>query len=505
VKLGTLSLSLAIVLTTVGCGRKAAFVAPLEIVNNVEGSFTFKDETVKLNHAYARRVENEADKTKRDVLIVFTDRPAPWKVIDQDGSDQKLHEKVDKGELRALSVRLTDDKKATFTIYHGGAGGFGVFPPRGEEKDTPAKAEFKPVSFLPNLIEGQVSAKNETVTGNQDIVASGTPDPYGEKPEPPSYHFDLNFKVGLRPDEWTGVYYKYPATNLEPGKASGQVVVDGQVVKLNHVYARQSGYDLFGKNRVAVLLTEKPIATETLKDASENELLRAALQAGNTYIIYDNWTTSQPPVHPPLWSLEKVRAALQASEQVSLLDASDSLLTAEVDLSQFDSKALEGKIYTESPFKWFEHTYEIDVSFNAPVVITGDASSAPVVAGSGEPLPVGGGGPGSAYLNFVKSVSLARNLKELTQLLETSQSASAIAEMKLSLADVRPEQEEQLFGLLKKMISIANPSVEGGFATGDKATLWVTGSDNGHQITARVNMHLENGQWKVGRGSTHEE
>lgn len=64
---------------------------PPEIVNSVEGSFTFKDETVKLSHAYARTVENEDDKTKQDVLIVFTGRPVSAAIR---GTKDNLSQKI---------------------------------------------------------------------------------------------------------------------------------------------------------------------------------------------------------------------------------------------------------------------------------------------------------------------------------------------------------------------------------------------------------------------------
>jgi hypothetical protein len=181
--------------------------------------------------------------------------------------------------------------------------------------------------------------------------------------------------------------------------------------------------------------------------------------------------------------------------------ASDSLLTAEVDLSQFDGKAVDGKNYTEHPWKWFDHTYEINVSFNAPVVTSGDSANAAVSATSGEPLPPNGGPPGQAYLTFATAVPKTTNFQELAQLLQASQSDSAFTEMKRSMAAVPAEEQQAAFGMLRSMLTVTNPRVERG-TSGDKATLWVTGTENGKNVRARVNMHLERGQWKVGMGST---
>ncbi len=486
--------ALALLLVSVGCARKVRQLPP-EIVNSVEGSFTFRDKTVQLSHAYARRVDNEEDESKQDVLIVFTDRPAPWQVIDEPSArDYNLREKGNAGELLALRVRLTDEKKVTFMIYHGDEG-FGYYPQDPEDVAQHPKAVFNPVSFTPNLTEGRLFVNNETKTASDH--------PPSSYPGPPSYKLDVSFKVALREDEWTGVYYKFPPTNLEPGKASGQLVVDGNMVQLNHAYARQTGYDMFDKTEVTFLLTEKPLAEEALKGESEFDFIRAAREAGNSFVICDNFNTRQAPDSPGVWILEKVPASIETFEdQRKYSEATDSLQDTQVDLSQFDSKALDGKIYSKRPMSWFGHTYEINVSFNAPVVISGDPATAPVTAVSGEPLPAGGGPPGQAYLNFLTGVPKTNNFQELKQLLESSQSAIALAEMKKSLATVPAEKEPETFRILKIILTMTDPRVEGGFVNRDKATLWVTGTEDGSKVTTRVNMHLEKGRWKVGRGST---
>jgi len=53
------------------------------------------------------------------------------------------------------------------------------------------------------------------------------------------------------------------------------------------------------------------------------------------------------------------------------------------------------------------------------------------------------------------------------------------------------------------MIIVQDARVEGGFMSGEKATLSITGTDGGQKSISRINMHLENGQWKVGASSTH--
>ena len=147
----------------------------------------------------------------------------------------------------------------------------------------------------------------------------------------------------------------------------------------------------------------------------------------------------------------------------------------------------------------------MNVSFNAPVITTGEITDGPVTASNGKPLPAGGGAPGTAYLMFVRAVPTVTSLKELSQLLEASQSVRVIDETKKSLASVEPDKEKEALGLLKSILAIKDARIDGGFWTDQKATLWVSGTDEGKSASARVNMHLENNRWKVGQGSTRVE
>jgi len=478
-----LMISLALMCVGLGC-NKAASGPPPEIANTVDGSFTFNDETAKVSHAYARLVKNEKDDHKQDVMIVFTDRPAPWRVIDQNGSDSEIEKKAREGELKGFSIRVAEDKTVSFTIYSYQHGNTAAYPSDFSEEFPPAKAEFKPVSFTPNLVQGNVSVKSEKPVDDEKAEYA------------PKYEFAATFTVSLKPDKWTGVFYKPPPSTLEPGRANGQLVVDGKVMKLNHAYAVQSGRDLFEETKVTFIATEKPLAPEALKDAGLQDLLRAAHQAGNSHVISEDFTTREAPRDPLVWRLKDPQNP----------DSWDyDHPSAEVELSQLDAKAIDGKIYTKKPYEWFDHTYEMNVSFNAPVVTSGDPIDGPVTASNGKPLPAGGGAPGTAYLTFVQAVPSVNSLKELAQLLEASQSTRVFGETKKSLASVPADKEKEALGVLKSILTIKDARVDGGFWTSDKATLWITGTDEGKKASARVNMHLENNRWKVGAGSTRVE
>ncbi|MCM3873440.1 MAG: hypothetical protein ND895_22385 [Pyrinomonadaceae bacterium] len=480
---------LALMLVSMGCNRASsnqplenASLLPPEIVNTVEGSVTFNGETVKVSHAYASVVKNDGDDRKQNVVIIFTDRPAPWGVIDQNGSDSNFKEKARQGELKGFTIRIAEDKTVNFTIYYHGRSGDAAYPSSLSEEYPPAKAVFKSVSFTATLVQGSVSVKSEKPVDDEKAEYA------------PSYQFDATFAVSLKPDKWTGVFYKPPPSNLEPGRATGQLVVDGKVMKLNYAYALQSRLDLFEETNANFVITEKLLPPEALKGANLQDLLRAAHQAGNSHVISENFSTRGAPPSPQVWKMKDPQNAESWDY--------DSLLHAEVEVSQLDAKAIDGKIYTKEPFKWFDHTYEVNVSFNAPLITSGDPMDGPVTVGTGKPLPAGGDDPGKAYLTFIQAVPTTKNLKELTQLLEASQAARVFAETKKSMTTVPADKEQATFEILKSLLTIKDARVDGGFWTNDKATLWISGTDEGKKASARVNMHLENNLWKVGAGST---
>ena len=98
--------ALALVFVGLGCAKKpqptpTATAQPTpsnddESVNSVEGNFTVtgyfaKDkppEAVTLTQAYARRVKNEEDQTKQDILILLTEKPVARKVLAEADDDK---------------------------------------------------------------------------------------------------------------------------------------------------------------------------------------------------------------------------------------------------------------------------------------------------------------------------------------------------------------------------------------------------------------------------------
>jgi hypothetical protein len=66
-----------------------------------------------------------------------------------------------------------------------------------------------------------------------------------------------------------------------------------------------------------------------------------------------------------------------------------------------------------------------------------------------------------------------------------------------------PRQQRQVF--LDVFAPLDDLQFAGGFVNNNKATLRFTGTGREGKATEVVNMHLENGQWKIGRREIREE
>jgi hypothetical protein len=449
--------------------------------NSVEGTLTVNGEAFKMTHAYARRVEGAMDKSKQDVLIVFADRAVARQVFE--GSSQ-LHfgfgEKAKNDGLHGLELRISDRdersedgkvvQKITISvqIYHPSLSSFG----------------FDLGGFLTNV---------ETVSVTKDVAQGKVLHKSDYKFK--DFKYEVSFKVSLRPEEWSGIIYKQPPTNLAPGSARGQLLIDGKPIKLNHAYAVQQSAagDLWGDEAMNVRLffTEKPLTDPEAALAEKNrDKFQHVKQAGNNYVMYLDVASQTSSSDPSIRELEK-----PGEDSSALVVAETNFL-----LAKFDDKNVDGRIFNDGALIKSDRATALDVSFNAAIIKSYPVDG-PVTAANGQPLPAGGGAAGGAYLAFLEAVSATKNFKELKQLLEASQSAKWSAELKRSLETVPAEREQETFQVYKGVLATKNAQVEGGFVSGEKATLWVTGTDDGEKIAARINMHLENGQWKVGTGS----
>jgi hypothetical protein len=433
--------------------KRRAPVSNPDAVNQVEGSFTFKGKTTRVSHAYAKMLKN-------DVVILFTDTLIAQKTIDDVGQyDTKLSKKAERGKVLGFYIVVSPSRQVVnFKIFYGSGPGF-----------SSGGAEFKPALFNRGTVQGEVSTKG---TFFKD-----------------EYAFSARFKVSLRPSEWTGVFYTPPPTNLEPGRASGKLLVDGKAVALNHAYARiVHNFSDEKKNKITLVLTTTPIPEEAAQELDLRNLLRAK-QAGNEYVLELD-LGDQEPSQVGIWDVAKLSSATRGI-------SANFIFFPELDVVTLDDRIVEGRVYTEEPERR-DHKYELDVSFKA--ALASDSANAPVTAGNGQPLPPGGGAPGEAYLQINRAMHAAKSARELARI----KKESTLARLGASIDPDSPqkidkETENAIFELLKSDV-VDSPRVEGGFINNVKATLSIAGSLQGKKVSERQNMHLENGKWKMGAG-----
>ncbi len=485
-------IGLILVLLTAACSSKSDTVVSnspadryVESVNNVSGSFvvngTFnydkKPYTVTLTQAYARVVKNPADQSKQDVLIVLLEKPlSRFALAVADSSDaeaaaEELDEVLHNRDARGVVFRA---------------------PVGGSASDSKVRPFFNGNDYdFGNLVLELKSNSAEKVEGQ--IKSNVTSQP-----------FDINFSVNVRPDVWTGgAFYQQPPTKLSPGQASGQLAIDGKAVQFNHAYARLVELDLFDetKNVVKVWLTEKPVDEKVLFDDSANNLL-SMKKSGNGYVFTYNTTGPTDRSQPSLWWVSQLSEdAKDASLQVSS-DVFDEIPGIERDYVQYDKDAIEGRMFSALPIHERDRVYKVDLLFNA-AMLPAAVSNGPVTAANGGiALPQGGGEPAQAYLAAIQRMNAAKGFDEKMAVWVSVVPAADAEKIKRDLESLSPQQR-QVF--LEVFAPLDDLQLASGFIKDNRATLRLTGTGREGKATEVVNMHLENGQWKIGRREIREE
>ena len=457
----------------------------VEAVNNVSGSFVVdgifnhdkKPYTITLTQAYARLVKNPADQSKQDVLIVLLEKPlsrfalAVAESPDAESAAEELDEVLHNRDARGVVFRV---------------------PVGGSANDSKVRPFFNGNDYdFGNLVLDLKTNSAEKVEGQ--IKSNVT-----------SQQFDINFSVNVKPDLWTGgAFYQQPPTKLSPGQASGQLVIDGQAVKLNHAYARLVELDLFDetKNVVKVWLTEKPVDEKVLLDDSANNLL-SMKKSGNGYVFTYNTTGPTDRSQPSLWWVSQLAenandASLQASS-----DVFDEIPGIERDYVRYDKEAIEGRLFSAFPIQQQDRVYKLDLLFNAAILPAAVSNGPVTAANGGTALPQGGGQPAQAYLAAIERMKSAKSFDEKMAVWVSVVPAGDADKIKRDLESLSPQQR-QVF--LEVFAPLDDLQLVSGFIKDNRATLRLTGTGREGKATEVVNMHLENGQWKIGRREIREE
>ncbi|HXH38398.1 MAG TPA: hypothetical protein VNN08_07200 [Thermoanaerobaculia bacterium] len=151
----------------------------------------------------------------------------------------------------------------------------------------------------------------------------------------------------------------------DPGKVTGQMVVNGKVFKLTHVYASaRPGRSDKKKVEILVILSDVEISAEDLASSSNREALATA---GKLHAI-ELLLGDDPMGHPGKIALynDIYDAAFNGAQQPMRLQGLDTFET-----KTDDGKTIAGRHSMPSPHKFSDIgngvTFQDDVIFSAPV------------------------------------------------------------------------------------------------------------------------------------------
>jgi hypothetical protein len=250
--------------------------------------------------------------------------------------------------------------------------------------------------------------------------------------------------------------------------ADGKLVIDGKEFKLSHAYATIE-YDPFdeGEYKIRVLLSEQPVAQDILDD--HTAFMNMKKDAKNHAIEIDI-DKQRKVTWIGLWGLGQLSGLEYPFEPVVV-----------------NEKMVEGRLFTAKAEKLFEKQYQYDAKFKSTVRV--DPIKSFVTASTGKPLAADGGEPGRAYLDYQTAIRTAKGSEALDKFYSKEALKQLNADPKLKDLVMEMQKGSQL-----EEIKIVN-----GLIDGDKATLSVEGKREGERnVRGKVNMHLEEGRWKVG-------
>ena len=454
----------------------------VESVNTVSGSFSVdgalsddkKPFNISPTQAYARVIRDIEDQSKNDAFIILVEKPlsrSALAVAENDNTvevERDLTEILQNRDTRGLAFRLPLDQQ-------------------GASPDV--RAYFSGHDAHLGNLTVQISSQSADKIEGQ--VKSGID----------SQQSDVSFSVKLLPNLWSGgTYFQQPPTNLQPGQASGQVEFDGVTIKFNHAYARLVEFDMFDetKNVFKVWFTEKPVDANALQNDNEAELL-AMKQRGNSLVL--TYTTAGPSDRedPSAWLVADVREGMDPQQQSAVFARTPGM---ERDYVRCDRDAIEGRLYTTLEVNNLSHVYKAELLFNA-TMLPPTAMDGPVTARTGgTALPADGGEPAKAYLAAGERMKIAKDVDQKLAVWLSVVPAAEADKIKLDLDKLTPQARGLLVDVFAPLDDLR---LVGGFIQGNKATLRFTGTGRDGKATEAVNMHLENGQWKLGRREIREE
>jgi hypothetical protein len=250
--------------------------------------------------------------------------------------------------------------------------------------------------------------------------------------------------------------------------AEGSLIIGDQTYKLNHAYATMEN-DPFTENEytIRVLLSEQPIGQEILDDHTALTSMKTDAKNHAMEIEIDE---QRKVKWIGIWGLGQVSGMEYPFEPVV-----------------FTEQMIEGRLFIAKAETVFDKKWQYDAKFKSSVRV--DPLTSFLTASTGQPLVADGGEAGKAYLEYQAAIRTAKGPGDLDKF---------YSEPVLKDRNANPELKELAMEMEKGSV-LEDIKIVGGFVAGDKATLSLEGNREGEgKLRGKVNMHRENGQWKIG-------
>ena len=403
----------------------------------VKGSVSFGQQKAEMTHLYFRRKMTDNGPV---VAVMFSNQPLSERALND---HQTLVQLARKGVFLGLSAEIdqTGEMRESELFHREG-------PFTAPWKFEPAKPSSPMAGRIGTDEEGEF---------------------FGER-----YAVGVSYQIGeVVDDSWRGSALLEPRpTGLPLGRAHGWMERMGRKTEFAHAVAVVET-DLFGgEGERSLLFSTHPIADKMLAQPQGPE---QQLQKGVTTIRIR------------IDSKGEVSSVTAPADDGQMMMFSSSQWTLE--LTRTPGTELDGTLQSEESGLGSEYP-RLQLRFHVATKPSGPP--APITAETGSPLPKDGGEPGKAYRSFLKAVKNAKSIEELLPL--------RVGGMSDELAAVPVEARADFLKFIKGEAS--KPlKIVGGFGNESQATLWLEGREKDEFTRGRVNVHRQDGVWKLGAES----
>jgi len=404
----------------------------------VSGTVRFGEQKARMTHLYFRRTQTDEGP---ELALIFSDHPLPVRALDD---RQKLADLARNRVFVGLGVQIDREGRVhSSDLFH-------------DDGCFSGPWDFEPAAGNKANTAGRIATGEER-------EFFGTP-----------YLVDVAFNAGAVVDDtWRGSpFYQTKPSGLATGRADGWMERQGRKTKLTHSLA-VGEIDLFGESKERKLfLTAAPISDEML--TAPNGLEQALYKAGVGFMRIGLDAQNE---------VQSVMIPSSEGEPVNYTSNQWLIEFADGPTTDLDGRASnKGDQDTTGDFPRFA------VNFHAVTRMIGSAVA--VTGDNGKALPKDGGEPGKAFRNFHTALRKAKSLDELIPL--------RTAAMAAMIKDLPSDQRAPMLEFLQQEAQTSY-TIVGGFANDTQATLWLEGKAGTERIDGRVNVHREDGSWKLGQ------